>query len=816
MAWDIVELSTIPSRHEFASKFENANLPVVVRGAVEDWPALKAWTPASTGIHYLQDLAGHASVQVMASDKGGAFYGAIGSHERMGGTFGDVLEIARQNLTASRSATCHPQEEEEAVIDAPLPTSQASADLMAPGYASWPAGQAEQRGQVAVAERRGQLASIEKQGQVAVTVGKMKQAGEVRVANGGEGEEGGSPRSASSSPQLYLAQAPIFERESSQVAPLRSLMQDIATPAFVDGVRVASINLWMSVNGSRSSAHYDPLHNLLCVVQGTKRVRVWDPSAARVLYPMPLHGEASNHSAVDFVAPDLDRFPLYAAARHLSREVTLRAGDALFLPEGWWHQVDSAGVSMAVNFWWPSAFGASLGTHMDAYYARRVLASLVDSEKERMLAAIQPYSWPPSGAEAEAEAGSGAEENKQSSSPGASAAVKSSPRAAAVAGRNLHAAGARARTRSRRKRRGGGVEEQQQQDEKGREARTGETPVQQCVAEGGRGGVKAAGSRRKGSGDGMAGARPSRGGDSPGEEGAALLLTHPRQVAVAAAAAMPAAAGAAPEEEEDKEVEEQKEQEQEGQKEQQEAEEEEERGRRRAAAVSALTEKEAALLRVLVLHAAQPWCGGGTSSSSSGRAAGVEGALGYRDHVPAGAPHRGGGGSLQRQHEQPEEQLRRRGQKKVRWRSRKAHVQGEDVWEGQPDGGVRAEQQQQAGGGGRGDGGAAEGHLLRASLMGGMTGGGGVNSLARMDAEEEGKEEYVDKEGEKAEEEQEEQEEEEDEVAQALVALSPAELRRVLLAMAVRASCPPLVLWPSFAFSFRQWGGDKRVARAAG
>ena len=29
-----------------------------------------------------------------------------------------------------------------------------------------------------------------------------------------------------------------------------------------------------------------------------------------------------------------------------------QAGDALLIPEGWWHQVDSQAGTLAVNFWW--------------------------------------------------------------------------------------------------------------------------------------------------------------------------------------------------------------------------------------------------------------------------------------------------------------------------------------------------------------------------------------------------------------------------------------------------------------------------------
>jgi hypothetical protein len=43
-------------------------------------------------------------------------------------------------------------------------------------------------------------------------------------------------------------------------------------------------------------------------------------------------------------------------------EVELQAGDQLFIPEGWWHQVDSTHRTAAVNFWWESDFTANLGS----------------------------------------------------------------------------------------------------------------------------------------------------------------------------------------------------------------------------------------------------------------------------------------------------------------------------------------------------------------------------------------------------------------------------------------------------------------------
>lgn len=98
--------------------------------------------------------------------------------------------------------------------------------------------------------------------------------------------------------QLYLAQVPIFNKEKES-CPLKALMEDVSMPSFLDRSAVTHINLWMSASESKSSTHYDPFHNLLCVVTGCKQVILWPPSATPFLYPLPVYGEASNHRSSD-------------------------------------------------------------------------------------------------------------------------------------------------------------------------------------------------------------------------------------------------------------------------------------------------------------------------------------------------------------------------------------------------------------------------------------------------------------------------------------------------------------------------------------
>ncbi|XP_065630690.1 lysine-specific demethylase JMJ31 [Quercus suber] len=185
--------------------------------------------------------------------------------------------------------------------------------------------------------------------------------------------------------QIYLAQTPIMNADNEEKVQLETLREDIETPAFLERKALASINLWMNNAKARSSTHYDPHHNLLCVVAGCKQVVLWPPSATPMLYPLPIYGEASNHSSVALENPDFSTYPRAKCAMEHSQKVVLHAGDAVFIPEGWFHQVDSDDLTIAINFWWRSNMMSSMEEHMDAYYLRRILKRLTDKEMDQVL-----------------------------------------------------------------------------------------------------------------------------------------------------------------------------------------------------------------------------------------------------------------------------------------------------------------------------------------------------------------------------------------------------------------------------------------------
>ncbi|KAF3785695.1 tRNA wybutosine-synthesizing protein 5 [Nymphaea thermarum] len=234
---------------------------------------------------------------------------------------------------------------------------------------------------------------------------------------------------------LDYLQVPVLNSDK-EISPIQALQVDFEKPAMLEFKSLSATNFWMNNTFSKSSGHYDPHHNLLCIVTGRKQgfffasffflhfhhakstsgiylcrmnainlfiqyltstfiisVCLWPPSATPFLYPMPLHGESSNHrhatcfplNAVDIEHPDLSIHPRAKFSSNSSHKVCLSAGDALFIPEGWFHQVDSDDLTIAINFWWQSDIMSAMVEHMDAFYLRIILRRLMDKEMERVL-----------------------------------------------------------------------------------------------------------------------------------------------------------------------------------------------------------------------------------------------------------------------------------------------------------------------------------------------------------------------------------------------------------------------------------------------
>lgn len=127
------------------------------------------------------------------------------------------------------------------------------------------------------------------------------------------------------------ALAPLWD----DLAPLPSFLAPVARPR--------GVSLWAGPKGTRTRPHFDPHNVLLLQVEGEKRVR---------LSPRPSPGMAARFDGY-YLRGDLD------PARDRVFEVHLAAGEALFVPAAWIHEVIALAPSMTlsfVSFPWPNHF----------------------------------------------------------------------------------------------------------------------------------------------------------------------------------------------------------------------------------------------------------------------------------------------------------------------------------------------------------------------------------------------------------------------------------------------------------------------------
>jgi lysine-specific demethylase 8 len=111
-------------------------------------------------------------------------------------------------------------------------------------------------------------------------------------------------------------------------------------------------NLWISPGGITVGLHYDHAENFNFQLRGEKVFTLYPPGV-RAYYPMPMFSQTAHISRVfrDGPNPDLSRYPRFDPSKAV--RIDLRAGDVLYLPAYWWHQVESLGdENVNLNFWW--------------------------------------------------------------------------------------------------------------------------------------------------------------------------------------------------------------------------------------------------------------------------------------------------------------------------------------------------------------------------------------------------------------------------------------------------------------------------------
>ncbi|NSL87206.1 cupin-like domain-containing protein [Chitinophaga sp. Mgbs1] len=124
-----------------------------------------------------------------------------------------------------------------------------------------------------------------------------------------------------------------------------ALVEKVEIPAFLtDKTNSSEGYLWIG-NGNITPLHFDAPNNFYFQIKGSKIFHIFEPSHYFYLYP-----SGSNASAIsDVETIDQQKYPL---AKHVKPVVVrLEPGDFLYLPPFWWHQVESAGAYISLNYW---------------------------------------------------------------------------------------------------------------------------------------------------------------------------------------------------------------------------------------------------------------------------------------------------------------------------------------------------------------------------------------------------------------------------------------------------------------------------------
>ncbi|ELU17587.1 hypothetical protein CAPTEDRAFT_207894 [Capitella teleta] len=112
--------------------------------------------------------------------------------------------------------------------------------------------------------------------------------------------------------------------------------------------RIVNTIMWFSSGGTKSVVHTDSVDNINCIYRGQKEFVMVDPMRFGHLVDID-HPEGA-YSSVDVDRVDYSKFPGLAETEY--NTIKLEAGDCIYIPYKWIHQVRSFDSNIAVNIWW--------------------------------------------------------------------------------------------------------------------------------------------------------------------------------------------------------------------------------------------------------------------------------------------------------------------------------------------------------------------------------------------------------------------------------------------------------------------------------
>jgi hypothetical protein len=150
--------------------------------------------------------------------------------------------------------------------------------------------------------------------------------------------EHGPQLEAADGPPPYLKEFDLLER-------IAGLRDDVRPSGLMPRRRLSSCSAWVGPRGAHTGLHYDYLDNIAVLLRGAKRFYLARPGTVERLGAASSKydrwARLSSIGFADLAATQPQRDSLFVA--------DLRAGDALYVPRGWWHEVINTEPSVLLS-----------------------------------------------------------------------------------------------------------------------------------------------------------------------------------------------------------------------------------------------------------------------------------------------------------------------------------------------------------------------------------------------------------------------------------------------------------------------------------
>lgn len=108
---------------------------------------------------------------------------------------------------------------------------------------------------------------------------------------------------------------------------------------------------WIAPKGAITGFHQDWSENINVQIRGSKVFYLVSPENDKNMYISDKFERISKTSLIDLTNVDYDKFPLFSKVKIY--KFILKPSDAIFIPHGWWHYVESLepSINISIHYW---------------------------------------------------------------------------------------------------------------------------------------------------------------------------------------------------------------------------------------------------------------------------------------------------------------------------------------------------------------------------------------------------------------------------------------------------------------------------------